>query len=78
MNYNCELIKKFIVSIADLSYYEAAEGRQYFREVAEREKCRAEFRSLKADMVSKYGKQSTLVVMDSMSHLLYSETQDLK
>ena len=78
MDFGDELIKKFINSIADLSYHEAAEGDQYFKEYAERERCRAEFTALKIQMVAKYGKRATLTVLNSTPHLLQHEALSLE
>lgn len=78
MDFGDDLIKRFINSIADLSYYEAAEGDQYFKEAVERERSRSEFTSLKIQMVAKYGKRQTLEVLNSTPHLLLGEAISLE
>lgn len=72
-----KLVCDFLQAINDVSYHNAAEGRQYWEEIQARNAAERRLRELKLQMVEQYGKEKTLEIANSRPHLLFSELYDL-
>lgn len=71
-----QLKKDFLSAINSVSFYNAAEG-NYSQERVEREKAYQRLKTIKAEMVSLYGREETRRVANSQPHLCFWELQDL-
>jgi hypothetical protein len=71
------LIENFLQAINDVSYHNAAEGDNYFREADARQAATKRLLEFKSAMIAEYGKEVTLEVANSRPHLLGYEISDL-